>query len=376
MLRRIQLILTCGTLGFVVCGVPFGEARASEHPLRRERILISDVPGGLALPGMSRRKSPADDSLDFLDRRSSLSGVMAPSAMPSTPFVPNAKAAAKMLEKLDQQKNWMFQNQVQDDSKGGKTDAEEALQVGDYDLTKAGKTKGSVQRYMEQGGDYSGGNTNNAANSGDDDLNGSKLTEADRRYSSPLDRDRLGRRSGGNPRDRGPGQPGNKERSGNLASRSAFDAMRPGAEESRLQGNFARDSAGNFMDRSIAQRDAEFRKMLEPIGASSSGASSLSRNPLGGVLDPVNLNPDLTQRSINPITPNLLPDVSRSVQPNVFGAVGGLNTAFSGPRPGGFLDGVIRPIGAASFTPPVIQVPKPAITPPQSAVLEIPRRPH
>jgi hypothetical protein len=151
--------------------------------------------------------------------------------------------------------------------------------------------------------------------------------------------------------------------------------MRPAAEGSSFQGGFTRTGSGGLSDRAFADREMEFRKMLEPIGASAS-ASSLGRNPLGGALDPINLSPDLTRQEVNPVTPNPIPDVGRAAQPNILGSVRGLSTAFSGARPSGFMEGVGRSAAGPSLGPALIEPPKPLIMTPQPAILEIPRRPR
>lgn len=366
--QRIGLIVACGALFWTP---RVAAAQPSSRPPPREKMIISEVPGGLALPGNPKRKSLADESaLQFLDSRSSVSGVVTPyGASGPVAAAPSAKATQKMLEKLDREKNWMFQNQGSE-AKGAGSEFEEANQPPEYELTRSGPLKGSVQRYLESQPNSRNSATNGTSGASSDrredqfslrydrtsqaniDASGFSSKENRRSESSPLKRDR--------------------DQNGNLASRSAFDAVRGVAGDGNLMSGLRRSLTSTLAERTLAASEQEFRKLLEPPGGSAAQAGNLANNPLGGILDPVNLAPDLTRRELNPVVPNMLPDLAPGGSRSIFDGVRGINTANIAGRANPFLDAA-RPLGASSLAPSVIETPKPAQTL-APAVLELPRR--
>ena len=373
MSRQFQPVRLAVVLGVAAIMATLVATSAADRSPNRERLVISEVPGGLAIPGMSRRQTPGEGAFDFLDQRSSVSGVVAPGVTPSSSPMPTAKATQTLLDKMDQQKNWMFQNQLKDDTKSAKSDVEEALRIHDYDMSKTGPRKGSVQRYVEQDSQYSGSATNK--NSSDDEaLNGGRNSESDRRYTSPLDRERGTRTSADGRRDDRTAGFNDRGRGGNLAGRSAFEALRAGGDDGSQQG-FNRGTGFGSVGRSLPGHDAEFNKFLDPALSSAQSQAGSSFNPLCGISDPVNLSPDLTRQNVNPVVPVISPDVgSRTGPRSLLDGARGLNTASSTPRPSGFLDSASRSLGGSSLAPAIVQPPRPVTM--QPAVLELPRRPH
>ena len=372
MSSRLQLVSYPFALG--LCALTLGAfpINAAERPAPREKIHVSEVPGGLALPGVSRRPSPLDDSFEFLDRQSSVSGAVIPYDVPVSSGVPSKQATMKMLDKMDRQKNWMFQNQPGNDARDANAEFEEAFGGNDYDLNSSRRPKGSMERYLENSGRDMARATNSPAR--DDAEPDVFQMEADRRFQSPLERQRTARKDEERRKESDVGPFGQDRRTSSLAGRSAFEAMRGAAQAGSFSESFTRNTG--FSDR-LGGRDAEFRKLLEPTIGASLAPDSLSRNPLGGVLDPVNLSPDLTRQELNPVTPNIAPTLGQGVGArSILDSTRSLNTAIAGPSPGGLFDGVARPLGSSSLSPSLIEPPRPAMPAPQPAMLVIPRRPR
>lgn len=366
--QRIGFIVVCGVL---IWTSRVAAAQPANRPPPREKMIISEVPGGLALPGNTKRKSLTDESaLQFLDGRSSVSGVVTPyGASAPVAAAPSAKAAQKMLEKLDREKNWMFQNQGSD-VKGAVSDLEEANQPPEYELTKSGPRKGSVQRYLESQPSYRNAATNSTASAGSERREDQFSLRYDRNSQANIDASGFSSREN----TRSESSPLKRERdsNGNMAARSAFDAVRGVPGDGNLMSGLRRSLTSTLAERNLAASEQEFRKLLEPPGGNSAQAGNLANNPLGGILDPVNLAPDLTRRELNPVVPNMLPDLSPAGSRGIFDGVRGMNTANLAGRANPFLDAA-RPLGASSLAPSVIETPKPvpAMAP---AVLELPRR--
>ncbi len=374
MLRGFRHTFSVAAASGVILGGLAGVEAADRRPPPRERLHITEVPGGLALPGAPRRKATLDDSLEFLDRRNSVSGVVAPYVMPSTAVLPSPKAAQKIFEERDKQKNWMFHNQVAEESKDGTKEVEEAFGVRSYELSESTRPKGAVERYLERDASRSASSTN--APSADGAMAEEMESLADQRYASPLDRESglttLGTRSS----EAGVGGLQDRDRGGNLAGRSAFEAMHPAAARGGYQSPFEHRTAPRFGAPPAAGRDLEFQKILDPSLAVSSDLGMLPSNPLGGVLDPINLTPDLTQRALQPVTPSAGSDLAVGAR-SVLEGTRGLSTAVTGPRLPGLFEGPARGMGASSMVPSALEPVRPsAVAIPAPVVLEIPRRPR
>ena len=310
-----------GGFGLVCVAAVAGEGKPA-----REKIQFSGTEAGTALPSSRPKDEPLSKPFEFLDRGSSVSGVVAPAITPLPSYQRNSRMLELYEQRLDQKRNWIF---GQPSDFGSSPSAEEVFGIGAVGETKR---KTALERFLAGSGPKTGREqVEQAGDDGDDrrlDKPSSRFDRDDRRgeeISSPLT----------NPYDT------SRIMSAGFSFPNEFFGIsaRPARANDFLGTGPADPVAKTRDDRKQAD---DFRKLLNFSGPASPLTSGLNSSPLG--LDP-------TQMELSPVTaPRLgeLPGTSRDTL-NPLRAVNGPPAS----RFNGLDDKTAKILGPSSLAPAV-----------------------
>jgi hypothetical protein len=336
-----------------------------------DTVRFSDGTAPPFLPEDAKKEKPRRLG-GLLDQDSSLSGVAAPpfsSVLPSSSRSSLKRLTPREREVLDQRKNWMLLGP--DDVSLTEKNANRAFGVKEYSLedleNSSERQKGELERYIE------------------------KMDDKNRK---PQDKDEA--RSGA---DRG-GEGGKETRSGGAEQTAAtvssttmaremgtvvlsdLPDIRLSSSSSDLGRAPSRELFGQGSVSALFKATPSLlgtkRTPLNPGGELQQGSGadrlgSLLPNLTPGVLDPVNLHPDLTRQEINPVISQSANPATPATKVSFSDSVRGLTAPATLPRAGA-LEGLNLPVLAPStFTPslaPVTEMRKPL----SPLVIEIPKR--
>ncbi len=320
-----------------------------------EKIQFSDPGDDFKLPVNDPNSKLLPKPFEFLDRGSSVSGVIAPDLGPGARALPNAPPNARLLElferRLDQKKNWVY---VRPDDAKTQPTLEEMFGVrGSAAYPQDQHTRSVLAGFIEDFG--RGPSTSRRSESSMDAPDKTlSLKSFDQNFS-------VGNRieSSGDARfedalgTRGPARMEFSVPNGFLSPQP--DPVRSGDSLDRFLGG------PRVRDRDRPSHSDDFRKLL----VTQSGI-----NPLAAGFDPINLKVDGTRQELNPVTPPGL-DTGLVGQGALSEAVSG-QSSIAG-RASMLFGTSATALGSSSLAPVVST----SLTPraqPQPVVLEFPKR--
>lgn len=321
----------------------------------------------MELPGAAA-SSPVGTSrpFDFLRSNSPDGGVVEPLPFPSsTP----GNASKKLLELLDQRKNWMFAKPGE-----SKSSLNELFGVRENELEPDGKKpKKSIEKFL---GDKENQSLEKGANQSTNSQEGASSTDMDSQFGLRDSRSSRIFGDGGKidkPRQEFNPLTGRLEAAQPSSLTPAIAGLHPGISSLGGMGSRMADAgAAGMVDlrKEQLRRDERWNQLFDRGGAPD-------KSPLAGPLDPVNFKTDSTLQPANPIFPTAtrsgLPAMAnRPATPDV-SRLGFVN-APAVARPS-VLDGLeSRSAGSSLATPAVILPSSAPLAQPKPAVLEFPRR--
>jgi hypothetical protein len=263
-LAGVALILACG---FSPVGI-----FAAGPPETGNKIQFTDPNDGFHVP-KENVKDELTKQFEFLDRQNSLSGVIAPTAVPTTP---STRTIELYQRRLDEKKNWIYQRP---DSMRSEPTIEEMFGVRSTGSNQRSKSvmaeffetperKASQYRFAEE-----------------------SKEQFDRVGTSWLIEERFGADGRTGPS----GDAKTDERSlikREFSIQNGFVAPEPVRPNGALDPKFRQ--FGGVVERNTESRNDDFRKLL---------ITQTGINPLAPGFDPINLNVDATRQQLNPIAP-------------------------------------------------------------------------
>jgi hypothetical protein len=337
------------TIGVAALWPLLPRAKAGEKTPIGQRIQFSDGSTAPQVPLRRPEEGIPSKPFEFLDRNNSISGVVAPLALPSPGSFPSLQNNPKLRElfeqKLDEKKNWIYR--TSDDLTHLGT-VNEMFGVQEREIAgRSPKSRKSLERFFESknpkptadtaGDEWIKRNEDKYDYNLDPDKRRGK--DAGLRYAQPIDPGRMMTAGFALPTDW----------SGSAAARNPLN-----------------DTAGFRNDRSDlakAQRESadDFRKLLVTPGI----------NPLAAGFNPLNLGVDTTAQGYSPIAP-LVP--AQSTLPTLAGALTGKDAGAS--RLNSLADRETKPLGASSLSPVITAptTPAPPYFKPSPATVDLPQR--
>ncbi len=323
---------------------------AGDRTRVREQIQFSDPGTPVPSPTARPRAELPPKKFEFLDTANSISGVVAPFVAPSSSSFPKLPRNARLLEAMDQKRNWIY---VQSEDLDRSPSVDEMFGVRDAKLTDQ-KSKTALENFIENRGQKPGRDRTrepsrdwNRPDPKKDfyssfDRDGRPATNGNLRFGEHLDSSRTLSAGFSLPSDLLGISPADG-RSDNLHN--------PGLGESVSTAANAKSSPD------------EFRKMLTVPG---------SLNPLVPGIGPLNLQGDTQRQEMNPAV------AQRLVSPTVNGgdaldALRSLATPAVGRS--SLLEGpTARALGPSSLSPAVTAPAAGPFSQPKPVILEFPQR--
>lgn len=329
-----------------------------------DKIRFSDQPSGIKTPKPESKDKPVAESFEFMNRKSSFSGVIQTPTTP-TPTLPNILRSQKALQEYYDKRDWIFTATPE----SGGTNALEKLFPDKDEEAAEGEThvKRGVERYLElqeqkkEASQHKGRLERKPRSEETDEEERTDAEPADEKAAFTKGRPASdANRPGESARfaDKAP-RPGSERAESAFTLPSFKDQLRPFSLGPGPSANTA------FRDRQTRTEDQRRRLDLPS-----------SVTPVAGSLDLLKLQPDFTRQDMNPISAPSTKDLSAGPAKPEGAKELRLAKPDSPTGKSSFLDDLqAKSLGDSSLSPAVFTPPEPLTMKAKPAVLEIPRRP-
>lgn len=335
----------------VACCLAMGAAFAADPAPSGEKVQFSDPQDDFRIPEDDADGLLSPKAFEFLNRDSSVSGVILPNLAPSARITPNGSSSGRLLElylrRMDEKKNWVYQRP--DDANDQPT-VEEMFGVRGAAGSTDKQSRSVVVEFFET--PVRKPSASRSTDGSQDLFDRTGLTRSwDPGFGSGSRLEPVGAGRNENSLEwRGLGKPG-------FSIQNGFSVPDPVRPTDSLDPGFrpVRGREGEPLSRSD-----EFRKLL---------VIQNGINPLATGFDPINLRSDATRQELNPIIPVGLDNPLVGA-----GALAGAGPAAGTGRDGSLFDSGATLVGSSSLAPAVPTVAGPSRHLRQPVVLEMPRR--
>ena len=329
-----------------------------------DKIRFSDQPSGIKTPKPESKEKPVAESFEFMNRKSSFSGVIQTPTTPM-PTLPNILRSQKALQEYYDKRDWILTSTPED----GSTNTLEKLFPSQEQDPADSETsvKRGVERYLElqeqkkEAAQQKGRPARKTRSE--------ETEEEERTDDAPADEKAAFTKGLPTSDANRPGESGRfgdkAARPGSERAESAF--MLPAFKDQLRPFSLSPGPSANTAFRERQARTEDQRRLLDL-------PSSIT--PVAGSLDLLRLQPDFTRQDMNPISAPSVKDLPAG--PGKTEAGKELRLAKPGSPTGksSFFDDLqAKSLGDSSLSPAVFTPPEPLTMKTKPAELEIPRRP-